>query len=169
MIKKVFFFLIFVFYSCNEKDSDSLQLDNSEFNTYIQRFVGEANQRELKGIDGETFNKAISNLEIEFRKEVDSVCGRAISSNPNDPKVLIAESCWRNRSDTDKEILIFHELGHAILRRSHTDLKLPNGDYRTIMNSSGLFGLYLPNDGKRDYYIDELFDAAGTPTPDWGN
>jgi hypothetical protein len=32
-----------------------------------------------------------------------------------------------------KEILMFHELGHAILRRSHDQSVLPNGDYASIM------------------------------------
>lgn len=65
------------------------------------------------------------------------------------------------------EAIVFHELGHAILKRPHVDDLLPNGEAKSLMNSlnydySGL-SIY-----KRQYYIDELFNPL-TPTPDWAN
>ncbi|GAB4342688.1 MAG: hypothetical protein OHK0038_22630 [Flammeovirgaceae bacterium] len=74
---------------------------------------------------------------------------------------------WRH-SEVSKEILIFHELGHAILLRHHDDSKLPNGDWKTIMTGQNwsIFDYYIFNPEKRNYYLDELFNPA-TPIPDW--
>jgi hypothetical protein len=74
---------------------------------------------------------------------------------------------WTN-NEYSREILVFHELGHCVLnRRVHRDDDLPNGNFASVMRSTGaqLYGGAL-NGFKRDYYLDELFDE-NTPPPDW--
>jgi len=66
-------------------------------------------------------------------------------------------------------VLVFHELGHAILlRESHRNDRFQSSDYASIMVSESwlLDDFYIQDLTKRAYYIDELFDPA-TPAPDW--
>jgi len=57
-----------------------------------------------------------------------------------------------------KEYLVFHELGHCILGRSHSNDILENGDCKSIMQSgtSNCKGNY--NDENREMLLDELFN-----------
>jgi len=84
--------------------------------------------------------------------------------------------CWLTVEQ--QEVLFFHELGHCVLGRDHDNGRLPNGDFKSLMNEGDL-GVYsscvYPVDNepcddrfKRPYYLDELFDED-TPVPDWGN
>lgn len=65
---------------------------------------------------------------------------------------------------------VTHELGHALLGRTHDFGKLPNGMYRSVMGNNANYetsGWTRNNtDYRKKYYYDELFDS-NTPYPDW--
>ena len=83
-------------------------------------------------------------------------------------QIAINDQCWWQRSSYDREILVFHELGHAALARLHRDDTMPNGTRASIMNGGRIIGLYTSITlDRRPYYLDELFDPD-TPTPTWG-
>ncbi len=70
--------------------------------------------------------------------------------------ILINESFWNNASDIEKEMVIFHELGHCALSRMHTTSIGPWRNrmslmYPIIFSSN----VYRRN---RAYYMDELFN-----------
>lgn len=72
---------------------------------------------------------------------------------------------WKN-SYWSREALVFHELAHCFLHRSHREHNLPNGQSASILRSNGdpLYGsltLY-----KRPYYLAELFDDT-LALPPW--
>lgn len=70
------------------------------------------------------------------------------------PEVIVPEQTWTYLSDTQKEITLFHELGHCILSLDHDDTK------PAIMNTTILdFRAYQAN---KDKLIDELFQAYFT-------
>lgn len=73
---------------------------------------------------------------------------------------------WRN-SEMSREQLIFHELGHCILGRSHTRDTLQNGQPASLMRPTGetLYGSIM-SQYKRDYYLDELFNPL-IDKPSW--
>jgi predicted SprT family Zn-dependent metalloprotease len=52
--------------------------------------------------------------------------------------VVINSNCWQSYNDINKEKLLFHELGHAVLNRPHNDYKLPDGDFKSMMCSTPL-------------------------------
>lgn len=67
-----------------------------------------------------------------------------------------------------REVAVFHELGHGLLKRDHFDMQLPNRDHdvSSIMN-----GLNLPDyrwtfGYKREYYLNEFFGKE-QPMPSW--
>lgn len=97
-----------------------------------------------------------------------SYCGYASSMNGRRQIELDTTCLLWTESDLSREVIVFHELGHALLNRAHRDTKLPNGDWRSLMNTGTLLDLYHTPEArfKRDYYLDELFDEY-TPVPDW--
>ena len=132
---------------------------------YIEAFEFEAAQR--------GYNIKIDSLIVEFEGDLNG--GEAaglctISSNRSViPHIRLDTTSlnWTN-NEYHREILVFHELGHCVLRRlEHRDDFLPNGNIASIMRSTGeqVYGGQL-NDFKREYYLDELFDQD-TPAPDW--
>lgn len=72
-------------------------------------------------------------------------------------RVSLREDFWASASVTDKEIIVFHELGHCYLNRQHLDLALPNGTCVSLMRTGGNVCSDNYFVGTRDYYLDELF------------
>lgn len=148
--------------SCKEKDPE---LIHPAFKTYADRFYAEAENR------GHTLP---DNLEIVFANVLPGdYCGYADYHIPgfSDPFVRIkdTEYCWYSRTDIEKENLIFHELGHALLNRPHIEKHFQGGYPASIMctsnnlNSCNNYQTYYSL-SMRDYYLDELFNrSAGSP------
>jgi hypothetical protein len=160
----LFLLLILTPVAC-KKDADSIPLANvqDDFKMYVNRFVAEANARNVP-VD-------ISKLIVEFTPQITLAgapyCGQALSSNPPHVQITNSTGCWTNQSDTNKEILIFHELGHALLSRSHLDDNFSNGMWKSMMHSGNQFNMYSEyTPALRKYYIDELFNV-NTPAPDF--
>ncbi len=74
-------------------------------------------------------------------------------------RILIDRGSWDMESEVNREVVMFHEMGHCILnRRNHTDILLDNGQPSSIMD-----GRYRPQYAyveNREYYLDELFQAS---------
>ena len=141
----------------------------SEIREHVDVFLDEAEAR------GRTpYLYKASELQIVVDDSVDfqgeSVCGYGAAVGESErPTIYLAinRNCW-DRTRWDHEILVFHELGHALLGRGHRDDDLPNGLRASIMNGGNIFGLYSELRAEhRDYYVDELFDV-NTPAPVWG-
>jgi hypothetical protein len=138
--------------SC-KKDDKFVSIIDSDFQEYVDRFVTEAGLRNIK-ID-------ISKLNVFYGDTIKYYCGYSGHNS-----VVIRSSCWEEFTDAKKEILIFHELGHALLLRPHDDSKLPNGDFKTIMNPNPFYLYTESTPERRNYYLDELFNRS-TPPPVW--
>ncbi|MFK7983036.1 MAG: hypothetical protein AB8G86_23855 [Saprospiraceae bacterium] len=150
--------------NCNKSKNKFVEKD---LEGYVDRFFAEAEARDLDITDDD--------LEVVFRDlSEEGVCGlgyfkfegtdlRKVEINPD-------FFCWGFHDDWGRESLVFHELGHAILRKIHVNTSLPNGLPSTMMcdgNRCNVFGYYDKyTQGKRAYYLDKLF-KPGTPTPDW--
>lgn len=175
MGRKRFTFLVFSFFlillnSCM-KESETIYKVPEDLQPYIDTFIEEA---AIRGHEIE-----INNLIIEYGTELGSSCGicNETSADMNVQKLIgINPDCTFDYNQ-QMEALIFHELGHCILGRSHTDEILPNGAFKSMM-AYGYFNFYTPciyaiGEGeecdftyRRTYYLDELFDES-TPIPDW--
>lgn len=139
-------------FSCKE-ENDRAFID-PEFTEYVNAFVEEA------GLRGRTFSSA--HIEAKFGT-TSELCGYG---SPNPPRVSIARDCWDAMPDIPRELLMFHELGHAVLGRAHDLTKLPNGDFASIMcpEPQILYNEYTIE--KRAYYLDELFNTISN-LPAW--
>ena len=72
--------------------------------------------------------------------------------------ILINSVVWEKLSETQREVVIFHELGHCLLGRTHEDgliVKYRTRVFKSIMNKNiiheSTYSKY------KDYYMSELF------------
>lgn len=132
---------------------------------YARRFAEEAKKRGVP-VDFSALTLVFTDEMIEVDGQ--SFCGYAFNFKAEGPPyVEIARSCWDDYTDEQREILVFHELGHALLQRPHHNDYLPSGSLASLMNSVHTVGVYDSYTlVKRDYYLDELFGTADS-LPAW--
>ena len=166
--------LIAVLTGCQSDSPEPVQYSvPPEVEPYLKTFREEAQKRNV--------SVSTDNLIVEFGTvKAEDVCAQCLRENGKTPRITINDKnplCWQQASQYERECLLFHELGHCLLKRAHKSDKFPNGAFVSIMNPDDI-GIYdtcrYPIGGdecdkrpRRDYYIDELFDPA-TPTPAWG-
>jgi hypothetical protein len=172
--KRLFFCCLVLLLSCSKKAGENtapVYEVPEEFQPLVASFIQEAAQR------GDTFT--INNLIITYDYNMNaSYCAlcNSLSSDPAVQKIITVNPNVRcTNNDQEREALFFHELGHCILGRSHTNQLLPNGDPKSIMVEHNV-GLYAPcfypipscedHFYRRTYYLDELFNEQ-TPVPQW--
>ncbi len=110
----------------------------------------------------------VDNLKIEFG-DTEAICGpEAVGccrKGDYTPTILIHQKAWEELNASNKEILIFHELGHCLLGRTHNDKKQRHIPV-SIMNSTST-GTYMTSfyedEGYRRDYIIELFGWGEGP------
>lgn len=144
----------------------------TEVEPFVKSFRDEARKR----------NNPVStdNLIIIFGTAVsEDICGECQLEGGKTPRITLNSDafCWQQANQYERECLVFHELGHCLLTRAHKADKFPNGAYVSLMNPNDVT-VYttcrypIGNDDcdrrpRRDYYVDELFDASA-PAPAWG-
>lgn len=107
----------------------------------------------------------ISDLVIEFGDQFANSLAAAqcdYGSETNSPTITVRKSYWDIITDTERQQLLYHELGHCILlRKNHRDARDFNGMPISIMNSCSCN--FHPNqvlqyysDHRSDYVV-ELF------------
>lgn len=70
-------------------------------------------------------------------------------------EVYLSRQFWQNATDIEKEMLVFHELGHCVLLRGHRDDNDSWGHPNSVMRWK-VFDSWI-YETNRDYYIEELF------------
>lgn len=79
---------------------------------------------------------------------------RRLHSNSHHNVIVIKESYWNTATEASREQLMFHELGHCVLRLSHNDNMWTDGCPSSIMNtvhlSDACYNKY------RWYYLEDL-------------
>jgi len=150
--------VVAIAFSCS-KDKEPNTID-SAFQLYVDSFNAEASSRNVN------LNEAGLIVGFVDQSEIDNYCGYG-TVNPPHVKISKTGKCWTEATDTNKEILFFHEMGHAVLGRMHINDTLPNGDFKSMMFGGNQFWLYDSHDEqRRKYYLDELFNPL-TPAPAW--
>ena len=121
---------------------------------YIQRF-------EVFGkiIRGKDFNIGEIDMDFGNTKFISSkaVGWCYINKLTKKPTMLVSAKWWKIASELEKELLVFHELGHCILRRGHTTQTTQLGVPVSIMYPSVMPDVFYKN--YRHYYIFELFTS----------
>lgn len=150
-------------FACQDRDAKVYQVP-AELEPYIEQFVVEAAKRGRRLV--------VDDLIISYRHNIFTanahaagICRKRFGHTPI-IHIDTTSPNWR-ASEMSREQLVFHELCHCLLDRRHRNDTLLNGNFASIMKSSGetLYGPRLTA-FKRDYYLDELFHPA-TPAPGW--
>jgi hypothetical protein len=74
------------------------------------------------------------------------------------PVITIERRYWDAASEPEKMALMFHELGHCLLRRPHLDTVDEDGCAGSLMHSIASYGGCFPE--QMDKYLKELFDNS---------
>lgn len=161
----VFFGLILALAACNKDEQSEVvkpvKFPNvaDELVPFFEKFEEEALRRGIK------VDLANANIRGEIKEiEKDHVAGQCSYSRFNNPRqVTIDETFWGRSSTLFKEFIVFHELGHCYLDRSHLESSFSNGVCVSIMRSGvgDCFDNYRQS--TREGYIDELFEPVLLP------
>lgn len=75
--------------------------------------------------------------------------------------VTIDSDFWNRNNFMQREFVVYHELGHCVLSRGHTESSFNNGVCKSLMHS-GLTNCNVAyTTANREYYLDELFAIEG--------
>jgi hypothetical protein len=74
--------------------------------------------------------------------------------------VTIDETFWNDSHDLLREMVVFHELGHCVLKRGHEDTSFSNGACASLMNSGLSQCQVVYDETNRNFYLDELFQNS---------
>lgn len=116
---------------------------------YLERF------KTLAKTYGATFgNKSVT---FSFGALFGGAVGVCYMNGSGRNSITFSSSAWNRGSDTFKEMLVFHELGHCLLGRGHKNTNHSDGRRESLM-ASMMFDqrIYL---AFRDEYLKELFTA----------
>jgi len=137
--------------SCGKTENE-LMVD-AELKVYFDRFEEEA---ALRGVTISLADAAIEGF-IDNIPETD-VAGQCTHNSARPNVVTIDATFWSTYTDLEKEYLVFHELGHCFLNRSHLDSTTNNGICKSIMNSGTTNCVLNYNTLNRSDYLNELFE-----------
>jgi hypothetical protein len=163
VLRYIFPFVFILLLSCEDREAKVYRVP-AEVQPFVESFMVEAASRGKRMV--------IDDLIIDYRYNIFTarahaagICKRRFGHTPV-IHIDTTSANWK-ASAMSREQLVFHELCHCLLNRSHRNDTLLNGNFASIMKTSGetLYGPLLTA-FKREYYIDELFDPA-TPSPAW--
>ncbi len=154
MIKIVYFIIgiSFLTLSACEKEAVVVFVVEAPLQVYFDRFIDEA---ALRGLDVEY---PTSQVDAHIGNITEpNVIGQCSRSESSQHAITIDQRYWRSANDLQREYLIFHELGHCVLGRDHTDDADTNDNCISIMSSGTGTCRVLYTLNNRSKLLDELF------------
>ncbi len=140
-----------VWSSC-AKDDDLEYYVDAPLQEYFDRFEAEA---ALRGV---TIDYDVLQISGDIRIiATPNVIGQCIRTEEEANTVVVEKFYWDSADDLEREVLIFHELGHCALDRGHLDDSDGQGHCISIMTSGTGACDVVYTAATRDELIDELF------------
>lgn len=156
----LFVFTTLTFFSCFEDNfvPPAEEVNNVQFSGVDQRlwdmFEDFENEARARGVN-------IDLNELEITGEIQDIDDNGVAGQctygSHISHVTIDRNYWNSSSNSFREFIVFHELGHCALNRGHKEDAFDNGICRSIMRSGleDCFDAYSVQN--RAYYLDELF------------
>ena len=136
--------------ACHKEVSPSVSIE-AELKPYFERF---ALAGELRGVQVNFGQEGIEGVFDAIAGGANGQCQHR-SGAPN--LVVVDRDYWVQATDLEREFLIFHELGHCFLNRSHDDAKTNAGVCLSMMHSTSTICRNTYNGMNREAFWDELF------------
>jgi len=136
--------------SCVEEPRQIEDNIDIELIEYFERFVAEADKRGIRV----TWEEGI---QASIKEVIGAPVGQCLTYESGLRQINIDIDYWSMSNSIQKEFLVFHELGHCLLQRSHDDTSGSDGYCRSIMSSGEGFCRENYTSRTRDDYLDELF------------
>lgn len=118
------------------------------FNPYIKKF-----QDDYRRVTGKTIEVTtpIMFWWVKHSMGVNAYC------ELNQRYIIVDKPMWDGMDETEREMVIYHELGHCTsLNRMHDDTRLPSGIKKSLMHTYMFHkDIYRAN---REHYLKELFN-----------
>ena len=134
----------------DELTTEQLYID-AALQSYFDNFQEEA---ALRGI---TVDYQAAQVEGILTYLPNAIAGQCVQTEGKPSQIRIDQTIWSRSSTSIKEFLVFHELGHCILDRSHDDTRNTDGTCASIMHSGTTNCRNAYNATTRKAYLDELF------------
>ncbi len=138
---------MFALSACGKKEREQV-VDVGDFAPYVQRF------EQLSADYGEPVK--VTDLIMKFGVLANplerGVCEVAPETTPT---VTISPAVWNRIDEAEREELVFHELGHCVLRRKHVAERDDTGVPVSLMNPIKIDGQLYEMYSR--YYLEELF------------
>ena len=151
--------ILSTFFSYSQKNENSIDPLFSEF---LESFILEGRKY---GID---LQKKASSVRINFGELGKNKAG-SCKKYSGYSQVTIYKSIWEKMDSLQKQVLIFHELGHCLLGRKHRNDRLPRGECASLLvesqNQNSCFCNFYSQEWK-EYYLRELFTRK-VDLPQW--
>jgi hypothetical protein len=146
---KLFIVLIVVFSTLACTKDETVSVD-AALQPLFENFATEAQKRGLNLDMGQ-----YSGMFMEL--EENNVAAKCQTISNGTKRVVVDQSFWNSASSLQREMVVFHELGHCVLNRAHLDDARTDGSCVSMMQSGlGLCKMSYTN-ANRSAYLDELF------------
>jgi hypothetical protein len=145
-------------------DAAGLYTGPAELAKYVQKFIDDGKAQGvdvLSGLSAPKLQIQISSLD-SWGSSVIGLCETGTGLR----RVTFDPDFWNSVSETQRELLAHHELGHCVLYRPHRTSTLSSGAYASVMYPIIMSSSTYTNN--YNYYLNELFTfnaAQGPSTP----
>ncbi|NND08614.1 MAG: hypothetical protein HKN87_19745 [Saprospiraceae bacterium] len=140
-----------LFVSCEKSDDVVAVSIDDDLRSYFDSFAAEGAAR---GIQVDYQSAQVEGVIQDIDENISGQC----QHNADGPdRVVVDRDYWDQIAHMQREFIIFHELGHCFLDRSHLDDRDGNGICVSIMHSSSSTCRNMYNSTTRSGYLDELF------------
>jgi len=143
--------------SCGKEELTSLQnttVVDHELQSYFSLFEEEGKAR---GVWVDLSRSKIAGEIVAIKER--NVAGQCSVNTSTEQKVVrIDKRYWASATTLEREFIIFHELGHCFLDRTHVNSKDMRGKCKSIMHSGTSGCQFRYTLASRATYLDELFN-----------
>lgn len=127
-------------------------LEIGQFAPYVQEFEAQS------AIHGNAIQ--VTNLVIRFgAMQASNERGECDIADGQPPTITLDQDYWNNVDEGARQSLIYHEIGHCVLRRLHLFKITDSGIPSSLMSPYTIDGVTY--DRNQQYYWDELFSKRG--------
>lgn len=140
--------------SCSKDSNESNPAIASELQSYFDDFAQEGRARGIN-IDYSTIDISAYVTQIEET----GVVGQCARYSNGMAEVTVDQPFWRVATQWQRELVMFHELGHCILHLDHNDASGQGNRCESIMHSGTTQNCNMVyNANTRSEMLDELFE-----------